>query len=59
MTITNRTIISFHVPDEYPMAMKFESENDMNEWSKQETSGWIFYRQEKTIFAKDGDSDDE
>ena len=58
MTITTKTIVSFHIPEEYLMAMKFEAENDMAEWSKKETSQFFIYTQMKSMYGKDGDSDE-
>ena len=51
MTITNITIVSFHIPDEFLDAMKFEQQNDMSKWMLERTSGWFIYKRDETYFS--------
>lgn len=45
MLITTKTVISFRIPDEYKMAVKFKADN--HDWVESVTSQYIgFVRQE-------------
>lgn len=46
MLITNKTIISFHIPDEYPAAERFKADNP--DWVESETSQYIGYIKQET-----------
>ena len=45
MLITNKTVISFRIPDEYKMAVKFKADNP--DWVESVTTQYVwFVRQE-------------
>jgi len=57
MLITNKTVISFKIPDEYQAAVKFKEQNP--DWVETVTSQYIGFVKESTyaVEAKEEDSE--
>lgn len=56
MLITNKTVISFRIPDEYQAAEKFKADNP--DWTESVTSQYVgFVRQETYAVETKEDSD--
>lgn len=51
MYLTNRTTITFNLPDEYEAQNKFIETNDMSEWVEHESSLGITYVHEDRYIA--------
>lgn len=57
MLITNKTVISFHIPDEYQAAEKFKADNP--DWVESETTQYVgFVKQETYAVEKRKDSNE-
>ena len=56
MLITTKTVISFHIPDEYQAAEKFKADNQ--DWVESETTQYIGYAKEST-YAVEAKEDSE
>lgn len=46
MLITTKTVISFHIPDEYQVAVKFKEQNP--DWTENVTSQYIGFVKQET-----------
>lgn len=44
MNVIISTLIGFSIPEESEAAEKFEAENDMTEWTKEETTFLVMYK---------------
>lgn len=55
MLITTKTVISFHIPDEYQAAEKFKADNP--DWVESVTSQYIGYIKQETyaVEMKEGE----
>jgi len=56
MLITTKTVISFHIPDEYPAAENFKEQNP--DWTENVTSQYIGYIKQET-YAVEAKEDSE
>ena len=57
MLITNKTIISFHIPDEYQAAELFKANNP--DWIESVTSQYIGYIKQETYAVETKEEDTE
>lgn len=57
MLITNKTVISFHIPDEYQAAERFKANNP--DWVESVTSQYIGYIKQETyaVEMKEGENE--
>ena len=46
MLITNKTVISFHIPDEYQAAEQFKEQNP--DWTENVTTQYVGYIKQET-----------
>ncbi len=58
MTITTRTTITFHIPEEYEALVSFQSRNDLAEWKEITDSKYASYSMTKTIYWRANDETD-
>ena len=58
MTITTRTTITFHIPEEYEALVSFQSRNDLTEWKEITDSKYASYSMTKTIYWRANDETD-
>ena len=56
MLITTKTVISFHIPDEYPAAENFKEQNP--DWTENVTTQYIGFVKEST-YAVEAKEDSE
>ena len=56
MLITTKTVISFRIPDEYKMAVKFKADNP--DWVESVTSQYVGYVKQET-YAVEAKEDSE
>ena len=57
MLITNKTVISFRIPDEYKMAVKFKANNP--DWVESVTSQYIGFVKQETYSVETMEEDSE
>ena len=57
MLITTKTVISFHIPDEYKMAEKFKADNP--DWVESVTTQYIGFVRQETYSVETREEDSE
>lgn len=55
MLITNKTVISFHIPDEYHAAEKFKADNP--DWVESVTTQYVGYIKQETYSVETMEED--
>ena len=55
MWITNRTSVTFDMPEEYNKAEEFKKLNDMTEWVEEITSRTVTFRRVDTVQIMEGE----
>ena len=58
MIITNIFEIGFRIPDDMDVLKEFEESNDLFEWSRSESTGYITYKYISVKCCKRGGEDD-
>ena len=57
MLITNKTVISFRIPDEYKMAVKFKADNP--DWVESVTTQYVGFVRQETYAVETKEEDTE
>jgi hypothetical protein len=58
MTITTRTTITFHIPEEYEALVSFQIHNDLTDWKEIADSKYASYSKTETIYWRVSDETD-
>lgn len=56
MLITTKTVISFHIPDEYQAAERFKANN--HDWVESVTSQYVGFIKQETYVVEPQESED-
>lgn len=57
MLITTKTVISFHIPDEYQAAERFKEQNP--DWVESETTQYVGFVRQETYAVETKEEDSE